>query len=139
MKRNLTPAPKAAAVSAPVEKKAPALEQILLVEDDVLIRADTAEFLREMGHSVIDVSSGEEALVRLKSTAFDLLFTDVGLPGISGIELAKQARAESPALAVVFATGRDSVPDIVGPVPVLLGKPYTSQALEAAVAAALKI
>jgi CheY-like chemotaxis protein len=51
------------------------------------------------------VASGEEALPLLSSQPFDVLFTDVSLPGISGVELARRALQQLPQLALLFASG----------------------------------
>nr|WP_325265893.1 response regulator [uncultured Rhizobium sp.] len=98
---------------------------ILLVEDDVLIRLNTADMLEEMGHQITEVGNGTDALKMLESGNFDVLFTDVGLPGISGIELAKGARTRFPKLTVIFATGDPNVPSLGGSgVTKVLLKPY---------------
>ena len=90
----------------------PAQGRVLLVEDDVLIRMMTAEMLENIGLSVLEASSAGEALDILKDQLVDILLTDVGLPGISGIDLAARARSENPALRIVFATGNNSVPGL---------------------------
>ena len=117
----------------------PAQGRVLLVEDDVLIRMMTAEMLENIGLSVLEASSAGEALDILKDQLVDILLTDVGLPGISGIDLAARARSENPALRIVFATGNNSVPglgerqDLAGAV--LLQKPYTESGLAEALSA----
>ena len=78
---------------------------ILLVEDDVLIRMDTADLLRDLGHEVVEAEYGPDALAVLGERQLDVLVTDVGLPGMSGIELAERARRLQPGIGVVFATG----------------------------------
>ena len=59
--------------------------------------------LRAFGHEVEAEASGEAALEHLRRRGFDVLFSDVSLPGISGVELARRAVAELPALQVIFA------------------------------------
>jgi CheY-like chemotaxis protein len=66
--------------------------QILVVEDEPLIRMNMVEMLEEMGHAVWEASTAEEAIDILARTSLDILLTDVGLPGMSGIELAGQVR-----------------------------------------------
>jgi PAS domain S-box-containing protein len=106
---------------------------ILLVEDDVLIRLNTADMLEEMGHQITEVGNGTDALKMLESGNFDVLFTDVGLPGISGIELAKGARTRFPNLTVIFATGDPNVPSLGGSgVTKVLSKPYGEDDLRSA-------
>ncbi|HZZ12875.1 MAG TPA: PAS domain S-box protein [Paraburkholderia sp.] len=102
---------------------------ILFVDDDALIRATTSELLRDMGHLVHEASNGSAALQLLRSLPVDLLLTDVGLPGMSGEELAEKARALRHELKVVFATGADHVSTLPGCW--LLRKPYDTVTLEA--------
>ncbi|MGF6774751.1 PAS domain S-box-containing protein [Paraburkholderia sp. GAS199] len=102
---------------------------ILFVDDDALIRAATCELLRDMGHLVHEAGNGEAALQLLHTLPFDLLITDVGLPGMPGDVLAEHARAARRELKVVFATGADHVPTPPGCW--LLRKPYDTVTLEA--------
>ncbi|UJL75280.1 PAS domain-containing protein [Agrobacterium vitis] len=78
---------------------------VLLVEDDALIRMDTAEILQDAGFVVIDVGSAEQAMAALETLAIDVLVTDVNLPGMSGRDLAARTRQLRPASGIVFATG----------------------------------
>ena len=110
--------------------------RILLVEDDDESRVNSAELLEVLGHTVLQVRDGEAALALLRSTAIDVLVTDIGLPGMSGEELAACARAALPSLGVVFASGQDNDSDLAGVV--VLRKPYDSAALDQAVRAARK-
>jgi CheY-like chemotaxis protein len=108
--------------------------RILYVEDDDFIRMDTAEMLQQSGHRVSEAGSAEEALAKLSPDSFDLLLTDVGLPGLSGAELAKKARALDPQLPVIFATGNTSVAGFEADQSALvLLKPYSQADLAAAV------
>jgi CheY-like chemotaxis protein len=114
----------------------PARYSVMLVEDDFLIRMNTADLLSELGHEVTEASSGEEALVMMQQGQFDMLVTDLGLPGMTGGKFAHEARRLAPAIGVVFATGHDRLPDdaaIAGAV--LLRKPYGSHELAVALAA----
>ncbi|WP_432377268.1 response regulator [Duganella sp. P38] len=79
--------------------------RLLVVEDNADARYLVCETLRALGHAVESVASGEEALPLLAQQQFDVLFTDVSLPGISGVELARQARRQAPQLALLFASG----------------------------------
>jgi CheY-like chemotaxis protein len=106
--------------------------QVLLVEDDELIRVTTAEMLRELGHTVYDVADGEQALALLDQARVDLLLTDLHLPLMSGIALADEARARYPAIAVIVATG-DEGADGLPPGTCVMRKPYDGAALASAV------
>lgn len=78
---------------------------ILFVEDDPTLRMLTGEVMEELGHDVSLCESAEAALELLEKRRFDVLLTDVGLAGMSGIELVRQARARDAALSVVIASG----------------------------------
>jgi CheY-like chemotaxis protein len=127
-------APRAYLVSAahavtPKEAAAAPRLSILYVEDDDLIRANTAELLEALGHSVHATGDGQTALDLLEHLSFDVLLTDVNLPGISGETLATRARAARPDLRVVFASGENHVSSVAGALTLL--KPYNLKALEA--------
>lgn len=79
--------------------------RLLVVEDNADARYLVCETLRALGHEVDSVASGEEALPLLEQQQFDVLFTDVSLPGISGVELARKALRQAPQLALLFASG----------------------------------
>lgn len=84
----------------------PQTETVLLVEDDARVRASTAATLLELGYTVIEAASGEEALRKLgENAAIALMLTDIVMPGMNGRELAEQARKHSRSLKVVFMTG----------------------------------
>jgi PAS domain S-box-containing protein len=107
--------------------------RILLVEDDFLIRSNTAEMLIEMGYEITEASDGEEALGFLEANEIDILITDIGLPDISGVELAIRVQAMQPYVAVVFATGEHSLPAHAPSAALLLQKPYSMSDLRSAV------
>ena len=82
-------------------------ERILVVEDDENVRRDPVIFLRDQGYEVVEAGDGKEAIERLKDgLPFDLLFTDVVLPGgMNGVEIAEQAKRINPGIKVLFTTG----------------------------------
>ncbi|MES2153136.1 MAG: response regulator [Pseudomonadota bacterium] len=90
----------AAAVAMPA-----AALRILVVEDNPDAQYLVCEMLHAFGHRADGVADGETALPLLSAGGYQLLFSDVSLPGMSGIELARQALRIEPGLAVVFATG----------------------------------
>ena len=105
--------------SAPVastKTETPAQEQpdrprhVLLCEDDALIRLDLADILSGLGTEVTETASGQETLDRLQAGAYDVLLIDVGLPDISGEEVATRVRATHPDMPIIFATGQAEVP-----------------------------
>lgn len=79
--------------------------RILFVEDDPTLRMLTGEVMSELGHQVSSVESAEGALEQLDQASFDVLLTDVGLAGMSGIELARLTQERHPGLTVVIASG----------------------------------
>lgn len=81
------------------------MAQILLAEDDESLRKFLAAALVRAGHEVTDFGDGEEAFECLKGQPFDLLLTDIVMPGMDGIELAKRAADLHAALKIMFITG----------------------------------
>lgn len=120
----------------------PAGRAVLLVEDDPIVRAHIYALLRELGCQVTEASRAEEALARLvQGEPFDLLFTDVVMPGMSGVELARRARALRPGLSILLSSGYTFEAmrhqDELGPEVRFLNKPYGKSALAQALAEAL--
>jgi signal transduction histidine kinase len=80
--------------------------RILLVDDDVLVSTGTAAILEDLGHEVVEVNSGREALILIGDDPhFDLVITDQAMPGMTGLELAAELRSSYPSLPVVLASG----------------------------------
>lgn len=103
---------------------------ILLVEDDALIRMDAADMLRGLGHDVMEAEYGPDAVAVLQARPIDVLVTDVGLPGMSGTELAERARRLQPGIGLVFATGDTELEGREGREDgVVLCKPYDGASL----------
>ncbi|WP_245450372.1 hybrid sensor histidine kinase/response regulator [Neorhizobium sp. SOG26] len=81
--------------------------RVLVVEDDELIRASTVDMLVASGHTVFEAADAPCAIDILRNQTVDVLLTDVGLPGISGVQLARDAKETIPAIGIVFASGDD--------------------------------
>ncbi len=80
--------------------------RILVVDDDPHVRELIVDYLREIGHVVAEAASGAEAMALLeRGDPYDLLLTDVGLPGMAGSEVARLARAARPGIKVLYMTG----------------------------------
>lgn len=79
--------------------------RILVVEDQPSIRRLLSRLLIREGHEVIPASSAEEALTIAEREDFDLLLTDVVMPGASGLELAERLRRDRPGLPVLLTSG----------------------------------
>jgi PAS domain S-box-containing protein len=118
-------------------------ENILLVEDDELVRQYAATQLAMLGYRVLRAANGVEALEILGSDApIDLLFTDVVMPGgVDGPELARRAQALRPALRVLYTSGYTQNAIVhhgrLDPGVRLLSKPYQRSALARCVREAL--
>ncbi|MGK7651298.1 response regulator [Roseovarius sp. B08] len=82
--------------------------RILVCEDEALIRMDTVAMLEGMGAEVFEAATGGQALKALEADDFDILLVDVGLPDMSGEEVAHRARALRTELAIIFCTGRSA-------------------------------
>jgi len=78
---------------------------ILLVEDSDEVSCITVEYLHELGHQVVAVAEAEKAITQLENEPFDAVMTDIRLPGMSGIELARAVVRDYPNLPVVIASG----------------------------------
>lgn len=83
------------------------MARILLAEDDDSMRDFLAKALKRAGHEVNPVADGEEGLDALgdRAGAYDLLLTDIVMPGVDGIELARRAAEIDPGLKIMFITG----------------------------------
>ena len=78
----------------------------LIVEDQTEVRSQIADTLNEVGYMVIEAGDGMAGLKVLESgEPLDLLITDVGLPGLSGLQLAEAAHAMRPNLPILLITG----------------------------------
>jgi PAS domain S-box-containing protein len=110
---------------------------VLLVEDSPQVREFAQELLADLHCNVVAAASGEEALRRLEEQPVDLVFSDVVMPGMSGVELAKAVQERKPGLPILLATGYSE--DVLKNRPefTLLSKPYRLQELSAAIAAEL--
>jgi two-component system cell cycle response regulator CpdR len=79
--------------------------RILLAEDDDSMRRFLKGVLDRAGHDVVAYGQGDEALVALEAEPFDLLLTDIVMPVMDGIELARRAAEKFPGLKIMFITG----------------------------------
>lgn len=81
------------------------LHRILLAEDDDSMRGFLEKALAKAGYDVVSSANGEEAYERLKREPFTLLLTDIVMPRMDGIELARRASEIDPDLKIMFITG----------------------------------
>lgn len=80
-------------------------KRILLAEDDDSMRTFLERALAKAGYDVIAFANGQEAFDRLKQEPFTLLLTDIVMPLMDGIELARRASELDPELKIMFITG----------------------------------
>ena len=111
---------------------------ILVVEDHEDVGAFAETLLSELGHEVTRARTGEEALDLTRSVKFDVVLSDVVMPGMGGLRLAEMLAEEQPELPVVLATGYSQEITQVGSGgrPVIL-KPYRLATLAEALSRAL--
>ncbi|WP_414705488.1 GAF domain-containing protein [Pseudomonas sp.] len=103
----------------------------LLVDDEEFVRASTAYMLTELGYSVIEAASGEEALALLENgQPFELLVTDHLMPGINGTELARAVRKSRPGTEILLVSGYAELEGLDPDLP-RLAKPFRKKELAA--------
>jgi CheY-like chemotaxis protein len=87
------------------EKIMNAPRKILVVDDDPVVSKSIDRVLTGKGYAVITAATGEEALGKLSNENYDVVFTDIKMPGMSGLEVAERVKASQPWLPVVIITG----------------------------------
>jgi CheY-like chemotaxis protein len=116
------------AIAAPARE--PRHETILVVEDNDSVRSFTTDTLREFGFNVVEAVDASEALKILdRNRNVDLLFTDIGLPGLNGRELAATVQRRYPKVRLLYTSGYAQMPaptssEALMDIP-LLSKPFT--------------
>ena len=138
----LLPCSEASVVANPTSDGAKEIEQpraeILVVEDNDEVGRFAETLLSELGHSVTLATSGEQALDLTRKRSFDVVFSDVVMPGMGGLRLAEHLAEEKPGLPVILATGysQEIAQSGSGGRPVIL-KPYRLATLSQALAEAI--
>lgn len=112
----------------------PAGIRVLLVEDNIQVLQFAEQLLEDLGCLAVSASNAAQALALLQEQSFDLVFTDIVMPGLSGIDLAKQLRVRDPDLPVLLATGYSEQLIGDGAEPFfVLSKPYGAETLSSAI------
>ncbi|PZR92801.1 MAG: hybrid sensor histidine kinase/response regulator [Stutzerimonas stutzeri] len=129
-------------VQLPVETKMetamePRPLTVLAVDDDALVLMNTTALLEDLGHKVIEASSGREALSVLENNEIDLLITDHAMPQMTGAQLITEVGQRWPNVPVILATGYADLPAGAGAGVLRLNKPFWQADLEKAVNAAM--
>ena len=116
--------------------------RILVVEDDSLLAEGLERVLRRAGHTVDNVRTGIQADNALRTTVYDLVVLDIGLPDIDGFEVLRRLRARRSTASVLALTARDAVEDRVLGLDLgaddYLTKPFSVTEFEARVRALLR-
>ena len=91
------------------------MARILIANDNSGVNTFLKRSLERAGHAVVMVRDGIDALVAMDRERFDLLLTDVAVPGVDGVELARHASFERPNMQVMLITGFSAVALWIGP------------------------
>jgi CheY-like chemotaxis protein len=81
------------------------MAEILVVEDNSAVRMAYRLLLKTAGHSVTEAASGDDAIAKLARTSFDLIITDLWMPGIDGFQVIAEAKRQRPGTPVLAVTG----------------------------------
>ena len=111
-----------------------ALRKVLVVDDDPVIGKSFDRVLTRKGYAVITAGSGEEALRKLNEEKYDIVYSDIRMPGMSGLEVAETIKAQRPWTPVVIITGHgtdaaEALAKAAG-VASFLHKPLTAEMIE---------
>ncbi|HXD40875.1 MAG TPA: response regulator [Ramlibacter sp.] len=82
-----------------------ALRKVLVVDDDPVVGKSFNRVLSDKGYIVVTAADGFDALMKLKAEKYDVVFTDIKMPGMDGLEVAEQVKARQPWTPVVIVTG----------------------------------
>ncbi|MGD2010369.1 MAG: sigma-54 dependent transcriptional regulator [Desulfobacterales bacterium] len=86
---------------------------IMIVDDEMIVRESFYHWFTKSGHRVQTAASGFEALEKLNETAFDLLFVDIKMPGMDGLELLEKVKADYPETMAIIITAYGSIESAV--------------------------
>lgn len=119
------------------------MANILIVEDDEAVRTLAARALETAGHIVAVAEDGEHGFARIDAAQgrFDLVVSDIRMPGMDGIEMAKAAASRFPGLRILLVTGyadqRERAAELDGIIIDVVQKPFTLAEIRDRVARAL--
>ncbi len=120
-----------------------ALRKVLVVDDDPVVGKSFSRVLTQKGYAVITAESGAQALEKMREQEYDMVFTDIKMPGMSGIELTEQIKARQPWMPVVIVTGYGSTANEAraraAGVTAFLNKPLSPEMIEESVVHALHV
>jgi CheY-like chemotaxis protein len=81
------------------------MAQVLVVDDDAIVRAIIVQFLQFGGHTAVEAASGTEALDYFEEASTDMVLTDLSMPGMSGLDLRRKLQEIAPDLPCVLMSG----------------------------------
>lgn len=109
-------------------------KSVLIVDDEAAVRDLVQALLRHGGYQVEAAENAAEALTKLEGKPFDLVITDLVMPGMKGDELAREIKKRRPDLPVVLLTGH--TPEVLSPdFSLVLSKPFSREQLCQTIAA----
>ncbi len=116
--------------------------QVLVIDDDAVIGRSFDRVLSDKGYEVSTALNGEEALKDMENTEYDVVFTDIKMPGMDGIEVAERIKARCPWTPVVVITGygtteNEAKASVLG-VSGFIRKPLTPEMIESVTLKALE-
>ena len=116
--------------------------RILVIDDESAIRRALRPPLVELGFQVVEASRGEEALILLRASTFDVVLLDINMPGIGGMETLRRIRAFAPRLPILMLTVRDQEEDKVAALDLgaddYVTKPFSTRELIARIRTAVR-
>ena len=115
---------------------------VLLVEDDLSIRRGLRATLSALQFRIGEAATGEEALIRMRTSSYDAVLMDLNMPGMGGVEACRRVRAEFPQMSILVVTVRDSEADHVEALDAgaddYITKPFRIRELTARIRAAVR-
>ncbi|MEF8817098.1 MAG: DUF3467 domain-containing protein [Salinibacter sp.] len=118
---------------SPDETTTPDGVSILVVDDEEMVRSTVTRLLTLSGHEVSRAASGAEALEMFSPDRYDVVFTDFGMPEMTGAELAHALKDEAPSLPVILLTGYTETEAAHDNVDGILSKPFKRDDLDTAI------
>lgn len=103
--------------------------KILAVEDESFVLDVLVMFLQKSGHTVRSASNGRDGLALTETEAFDLVITDLSMPDMDGLALAKAIKARNATLKVVLLTGSRHIHELPPNIDYILEKPLRTETM----------